>query len=116
MHGPKKNPLAFGSSVQIEYSDGSKGPKREIRSGAGYLSQDSPVQILGVKQNAKFIITGDPGQVDLPKNTISGIKEAILILNNTSGVGIVHLNKSDVIRNKLVKKIVDAYKKIENSN
>ena len=33
-----------------------------------------------------------------------------LILNNTSGIGIVHLNKSDVIRNKLVKKIVDAYK------
>lgn len=67
-------------------------------------------------ENAKFIITGDPGQVDLPKNTISGIKEAILVLNNTTGVGIVYLNKSDVIRNKLVKKIVDAYKKIENSN
>ena len=60
LHGPKKNPLAFGSSVQIEYSDGSKGPKREIRSGAGYLSQDSPVQILGVKQNAKFIISTWP--------------------------------------------------------
>ena len=60
LHGPKKNPLAFSSSVQIEYSDGSKGPKREIRSGAGYLSQDSPVQILGVKQNAKFIISTWP--------------------------------------------------------
>ena len=60
LHGPKKNPLAFGSSVQIEYSDGSKGPKREIRSGAGYLSQDSPVQILGVKQDAKFIISTWP--------------------------------------------------------
>tara|TARA_B100000575_G_scaffold68591_1_gene53062 strand:+ start:2292 stop:3242 length:951 start_codon:yes stop_codon:yes gene_type:complete len=67
-------------------------------------------------KNAKFIITGDPGQVDLPRNTMSGIKEAILILKNTSGVGIVHLDESDVIRNKLVKKIVDAYKNIENNN
>ena len=67
-------------------------------------------------KNAKFIITGDPGQVDLPRNTISGIKEAILILKNTLGVGIVHLDESDVIRNKLVKKIVDAYKNIENNN
>ena len=67
-------------------------------------------------KNAKFIITGDPGQVDLPRNTISGIKEAILILKNTPGVGIVHLDESDVIRNKLVKKIVDAYKNIENNS
>ena len=67
-------------------------------------------------KNAKFVITGDPGQVDLPRNAISGIKEAILILKNTIGVGIVHLDESDVIRNKLVKKIVDAYKNIENNN
>ena len=67
-------------------------------------------------KNAKFIITGDPGQVDLPRNAISGIKEAILILKNTPGVGIVNLDESDVIRNKLVKKIVDAYKNIENNN
>jgi len=61
-------------------------------------------------KNAKFIITGDPGQVDLPRNSISGLKEAILILGNTSGVGIVHLDESDVIRNKLVKKVVNAYR------
>ena len=67
-------------------------------------------------KNAKFIITGDPGQVDLPRNAISGIKEAILILKNTPGVGIVHLDESDVIRNKLVKKIVDAYKNIESNS
>ena len=67
-------------------------------------------------KNAKFIITGDPGQVDLPRNAISGIKEAILILKNTQGVGIVHLDESDVIRNKLVKKIVHAYKNIENNS
>ena len=61
-------------------------------------------------KNAKFIITGDPGQVDLPRNSISGLKEAILILSNTPGVGIVRLDESDVIRNKLVKKVVNAYR------
>ena len=61
-------------------------------------------------KNAKFIITGDPGQVDLPRNSISGLKEAVLILSNTSGVGIVQLDESDVIRNKLVKKVVNAYR------
>ena len=67
-------------------------------------------------KNAKFIITGDPGQVDLARNSISGLKEAVLILNNTSGVGIVHLDETDVIRNKLVKKIVNAYRDIQNNN
>ena len=43
-------------------------------------------------KNAKFNITGDPGQVDLPRNTISGIKEAILILKNT----LLHVNKFSV--------------------
>ena len=61
-------------------------------------------------KNAKFIITGEPGQVDLPRNSISGLKEAILILSNTPGVGIVRLDESDVIRNKLVKKVVNAYR------
>ena len=61
-------------------------------------------------KNAKFIITGDPGQVDLPRNSISGLKEAVLILSNTPGVGIVQLDESDVIRNKLVKKVVNAYR------
>ena len=61
-------------------------------------------------KNAKFIITGDPGQVDLPRNSISGLKEAVLILSNTPGVGIVRLDESDVIRNKLVKKVVNAYR------
>ena len=61
-------------------------------------------------KNAKFIITGDPGQVDLPRNSISGLKEAVLILSTTPGVGIVHLDESDVIRNKLVKKVVNAYR------
>jgi phosphate starvation-inducible PhoH-like protein len=65
-------------------------------------------------KNAKFLLTGDPGQVDLPRRTISGLKEALLILKNVDGVGIVFLDDKDVIRHKLVKKIISAYKNIEN--
>ena len=67
-------------------------------------------------KNAKFLITADPGQIDLPNKTTSGIKEALLILKETDGIEIVRLNDGDVIRNILVKKIIDAYKNIENTN
>ena len=60
-------------------------------------------------KNAKFIVTGDPGQMDLPKG-ISGINEAIKLLDGTKGVAIVSLDDSDIVRNKLVKKIIEAYK------
>ena len=58
---------------------------------------------------AKFIITGDPGQVDRTKNTISGLNEALNIFKNTSGIKILYLNEKDVIRHKLVKKVIAAY-------
>ena len=67
-------------------------------------------------KNAKFMLTGDPGQIDLPRRTISGLKEALLILKNVEGVGIIYLDDKDVIRHKLVKKIIAAYKDIENRN
>jgi phosphate starvation-inducible PhoH-like protein len=66
-------------------------------------------------KNAKFMVTGDPGQIDLPKRVISGLKEAILVLQDVDGVGIIHLDDKDVIRHKLVKKIIAAYKRIENA-
>ncbi|MDW5289801.1 PhoH family protein [Formosa sp. PL04] len=65
-------------------------------------------------KNAKFLLTGDPGQVDLPRRTTSGLKEALLVLKNVEGVGIVYLDENDVIRHKLVKKVIEAYKSIEN--
>jgi len=65
-------------------------------------------------KNAKFMVTGDPGQIDLPRRTISGIKEALLVLKNVEGVGIIFLDDKDVVRHKLVKKIIAAYKGIEN--
>jgi len=67
-------------------------------------------------KNAKFMITGDPGQVDLPRRVISGLKEAILILKDVEGVGMVHLDDKDIIRHQLVKKVIAAYKEIENQN
>tara|TARA_Y100000588_G_scaffold276459_1_gene292838 strand:+ start:4769 stop:5722 length:954 start_codon:yes stop_codon:yes gene_type:complete len=65
-------------------------------------------------KNAKFLLTGDPGQVDLPRRTISGLKEALLVLKNIDGIGMVYLDDKDVIRHKLVKKVIAAYKSIEN--
>lgn len=67
-------------------------------------------------KNAKFLITGDPGQIDLPRRVISGLKEALLILNNVDGISIVYLDDKDVIRHRLVKKVIDAYKSIEHQN
>ena len=64
-------------------------------------------------KNAKFLLTGDPGQIDLPRRMVSGLKESLLILKNTMGIEIVYLDDKDVIRHPLVKKIVDAYKTIE---
>ena len=54
-------------------------------------------------KNAKFMLTGDPGQIDLPRRVISGLKEALLVLNSVKGVGIIHLDDKDVIRHRLVK-------------
>ena len=62
-------------------------------------------------KNAKFMITGDPGQVDLPRKIQSGLIGALRILKTTSEIGIVYLDESDVMRHKIVKKIIDAYKK-----
>ena len=67
-------------------------------------------------KNAKFLLTGDPGQIDLPRRVISGLKEALLILKNVKGIEIIHLDDKDVIRHGLVKKIISAYKTIEHQN
>jgi len=64
-------------------------------------------------KHAKFIITGDPGQTDLPRKQISGLKEAILALKDMKGIEMVYLDESDVIRHRLVKNIIKAYKSIE---
>ncbi len=65
-------------------------------------------------KNAKFMITGDPGQIDLPRRVISGLKEALLVLKDVKGVGMIYLDDKDVIRHRLVKEVIAAYKAIEN--
>ncbi len=64
-------------------------------------------------KSAKFMITGDPGQIDLPRRVISGLKEALLILKDVKGIGMIHLDDKDVMRHKLVKSIISAYKETE---
>lgn len=60
--------------------------------------------------SAKFIITGDVSQIDLPKNQKSGLKSALEKLKGVNGISILEFDESDVIRHKLVKKIIKAYK------
>ncbi|MGP1500934.1 MAG: PhoH family protein [Bergeyella cardium] len=63
--------------------------------------------------NAKFIITGDPSQVDLPLKQKSGLKEAIRILDGIEEIGFVYLTAEDVVRHPVVKKIINAYSEEE---
>tara|TARA_R110000787_G_scaffold286157_3_gene403494 strand:- start:598 stop:1545 length:948 start_codon:yes stop_codon:yes gene_type:complete len=64
-------------------------------------------------KHAKFVINGDPGQIDLPRKQISGLKESLLALKDIEGIAQVYLDDKDVIRHKLVKSIISAYKSIE---
>ncbi|MCL4538470.1 MAG: PhoH family protein [Bacteroidetes bacterium] len=64
---------------------------------------------LGV--NSKAIITGDITQIDLPQKTLSGLVEIQKVLKGVEGIGFVYLEKTDVVRHKLVKDIIDAYEK-----
>ncbi len=61
--------------------------------------------------NSKAIITGDITQIDLPARTVSGLIQAREILSKIEGVGFVYFDKSDVVRHRLVKDIIDAYEK-----
>ena len=65
---------------------------------------------------SKAIITGDITQIDLGKNEISGLVNAIDILSNVKGIAFVYLDNQDIVRHKLVKDIINAYTKEENKN
>lgn len=66
--------------------------------------------------NSKAIITGDITQIDLPGKNVSGLVQAKEILSNIEGVGFVYFDKSDVVRHKLVKDIIDAYEKYHSND
>lgn len=67
-------------------------------------------------KTAKFVITGDMTQVDLPHRQKSGLSFAIRILKDIEGIGVVELNQNDVIRHKLVRKIIQAFEETKNIN
>ena len=60
-------------------------------------------------QSAKFIVTGDITQVDLPKSSDSGLVKSLKILDKIKGISVVELDETDIVRHKLVKAIVKAY-------
>lgn len=62
-------------------------------------------------RSAKFIVTGDITQIDLPRNQASGLLQADRILNNIKGIDFIYLDQKDVIRHSLVTKIIKAYDK-----
>lgn len=67
-------------------------------------------------RNAKFVITGDVTQIDLPKNQPSGLPQAVDILGNVKGIEFIFLDEKDVVRHKLVTDIVNAYKNFYHDN
>ncbi len=72
-------------------------------------SQQLRMFLTRMGMNTKMIITGDITQIDLPREQRSGLKEALKILDGVEGIGIVNLAKEDIVRHKLVTRIVNAY-------
>ena len=62
------------------------------------------------------MVNGDSGKVDLPRRDIAGLKEAILVLKDVDGIGILYLDDKDIVRHRLVKAVINAYKSIENTD
>jgi len=63
--------------------------------------------------NAKFIVTGDATQIDLPSKSDSGLLKGVQLVKNINGISIIEFGKEDIVRHPLVTKIVDAFEKIE---
>ena len=61
LSGPPENPQAIGAALRLEYADGSLGPAREVRSGAGYLSRDEAPQTLGLRATPVALHVRWPG-------------------------------------------------------
>lgn len=72
-------------------------------------SQQIRMFLTRMGMNTKMIITGDMTQIDLPRDQRSGLKEALNILDGVEGIGVVHLGQKDIVRHKLVTRIVNAY-------
>ena len=85
-------------------------------------SQQIRMFLTRMGMNTKMVITGDLTQIDLPREHRSGLKEALKILDGVEGIGVVHLAQKDIVRHKLVTRIVNAYdaydkdKELKNQN
>ena len=64
---------------------------------------------------SKMIITGDLTQIDLPNSQKSGLKDALQVLNGIKGIAVIEFNKKDIVRHKLVQRIVEAYENRKHS-
>lgn len=71
--------------------------------------QQMKMVLTRLGRDSRMVVTGDPGQVDLPGQTLSGLKHAMQILTNVEGINISRLTGADVVRHGLVSKIIDAY-------
>ena len=72
-------------------------------------SQQIRMFLTRMGMNTKMVITGDLTQIDLPREQRSGLKEALKILEGVEGIGVVNLGQKDIVRHKLVTRIVNAY-------
>ncbi len=76
-------------------------------------SQQIRMFLTRMGMNTKMVITGDLTQIDLPREQRSGLKEALKILDGVEGIGVVNLGQKDIVRHKLVTRIVNAYDKYD---
>lgn len=76
-------------------------------------SQQIKMFLTRMGMNTKMIVTGDMTQIDLPSSQASGLIQAIKILKGVKGISFIELNKKDIVRHKLVTRIVEAYEKFE---
>ena len=63
--------------------------------------------------NTKMIVTGDMTQIDLPSSQRSGLAQVLQILKGIKGISVIELNKGDIVRHKLVTRIVEAYERYD---
>jgi phosphate starvation-inducible PhoH-like protein len=66
--------------------------------------------------SAKFVITGDATQIDLPKNQTSGLLRSVNLLKDVEGIGVIQMTGSDVIRHPLVKRVIEAFETNESES
>ena len=84
-----------------------------ITTQAEIATQQIKMFLTRMGMNTKMIVTGDMTQIDLPTSQTSGLIQALRILKGVKGISFVELNKKDIVRHKLVERIVDAYEKFD---